>query len=154
MKDETPPIAVRSDMGRLVPVDQYAQEQILTLPVGRVFHVRPEDVDGAQEEHRRVLAFYMVGIKRIFDDRPDCGYGRKWPTPNHLRRHILRAIGFAEPVYRRDGTYKLEVQSMAMDVMALDELRDCLEQTRTYCLAAFGMEPWQDYADQQHMGNR
>ncbi len=143
------PIAVRAESGRLVPVDAASQEQIMTgLRRGVVYHVVPTVPEGDLEEHRRALNFYMAGIGLLFENIDDTGPGRKFPTVTHLRKHFLRALGFAEPVYRADKSYKMEPESMALDAMSLEVLRQFTDQSRAYAEEIWGIEPWQLWEDE------
>lgn len=153
MTDQRVPIAVRPDNGRLVPIDPLAQERVFGLHPG-VYHVMPEAIDGYDEEYRRALAFYHSGIKMLFDNSDDCGYRKKFPTVWHLRKHLQRALGFAEPIYRADKSYKLEAHSISKDVIDLDTLRELTNQTRQYVLETRKWDPWLAVSDELKLGLR
>lgn len=148
MIDKPIPIGVRSENGKLVPIDPASQEAILKLRPFVIYHVVPEVPEGQREEHRQALGFYMAGIGLLADNLDDVGPGRKWPTKDHLRKHFLRALGYANPVYRRDGSYTTEPESMAMDAMPIEVLRELTEQSRAYAIETWGYDPWLSWSDE------
>jgi len=95
-----------------------------------------------------VRAMIMAGVKVLYDNDPESGPGRKNPTPRHLRRHLLRATGFVEPVHHRIDGFKLEARSMAKGLFDLEELQICLELMRTYCFEHYGYDPFQAWQDE------
>lgn len=136
-------IAVRVENGRLSALDAFGQEQIDKLPLGRLFI----EID-TEEPEDGVRNLYMAGIGVLFDNVDGAGPGGEWPTPNHLRREILREIGFAEPIMRVDGIKK-EPRSMARGHMTYDELVLVLEVSRAYCTARWKLDPFQSWADEK-----
>lgn len=140
---ERPRFAVTVQNGRLAAMDAYGQEAIDKLPRGRIFIevLTEEPEDG-------VRAAYMAGIGVLFDNVDGAGPGGKWPTHDHLRREILRGIGFAEPIKRVDGI-KMEARSMARGRMTYEELMQVTELSRTYCFDRWGFDPFQSWQDEQ-----
>jgi len=134
-------IAVRVENGRMVAFDAWAQEQIDKLPLGRIFI----EID-TDEPEDGVRNLYMAGIGILFQNVDGAGPGGEWPTPDHLRREILREIGFAEPILRVDGIKK-EARSMARGKMSYEELVIVLEISRSYAVARWGFDPWQQWQD-------
>lgn len=143
MKAERPRIAVRVEAGRLVPFDILAQEAIDKLPLGRLFI----EID-TEEPTDRLRGYYMAGIKILYDSIPESGPGKTFPTETHLRRHLMRATGFAEPIHRIDGI-KMEARSMARGAMEVDEMETLLELSRTYTFERWSIDPWALW-DQEH----
>lgn len=135
-KIERPRFAVRVEQGRLVAFSIIDQEIIDKLPLGRIFVEVNEDdaTDGLRN-------FYFAGINVLFDNVEGSGPGGEWPTPNHLRRFLLRQIGFCEPIFRVDGI-KQEPRSMARGMMTADEIKIVTELSRAYCVQRWGMDPW------------
>jgi hypothetical protein len=142
-KIERPRIVVLVENGRLVAGSAWDQEQIDKLPRGRII----AEIDETEPEDG-VRALFMAGIQVLFDNVDGTGPGGEWPTPNHLRREILREIGFAEPIMRVDGIKK-EARSMARGQMTYDELVLVLEISRSYCVARWGFDPFQSWQDEK-----
>lgn len=132
-------IAVRVENGRITALDAYAQEAIDKLPLGRIFI--EIDQEEAEDGQRNLI---MAGIGLLFQNVDGAGPGGEWPTPNHLRRFLLRAIGFAEPIHRVDGI-KLEARSMARGQMTYEELTIVLELMRAYCVDRWGFDPFETW---------
>jgi hypothetical protein len=130
------PIAVEHDgNGHLIPADVFAQEELLKLPRRARFNcyltLAKADPD---DEHGRLLNLYMAGIGLLYDNMPT-GPGTDFPTPTHLRRHILCEIGFCERIPQRDGAVKKIALSQSRDHMTLEDLRYCYELSIVYVLA-------------------
>ena len=140
---ERPRIRVRVDNGRLVALSPYDQEQIDKLPLGAM--VAEIDEEEAEDSIR---AKFMSGIGLLYENIPESGAGKAFPTENHLRRHILRAIQFAEPIHRVDGI-KMEARSMARGSMQFEEWPKVLELSRAYVFERWGYDPWEKW-EQEH----
>lgn len=150
--DREAPITVIIENGRLVPADVYAQDDILALPNGARFNAYLTIAKSSDDDiHGQLLKKYMAGINELFHWLPNTGAGTDFPTPNHLRRHFLKTLGFCEVWPQRDGSERREAHSMARDKMSFADLQVCFELTRAYVLAyteAVGHErfdPWEAY---------
>jgi hypothetical protein len=149
------PIAVEVRDGRLCGADPWAEDQIAKLPRGVRFNATLEvAVSRPDDEHGGLLNLYMAGISVLFDHLPITGPGTDYPTPTHLRRHILCEIGFCERIPQRDGTERRIADSMARDKMAFDDLQFCYELSQLYVLRMTEhyigqpFDPWQLWKDQ------
>lgn len=142
-KIERPRFAARVENGRLVAFSIIDQEIIDKLPLGRIF----VEVD-EEEAEDGVRNKYMAAIGLLFENVDGAGPGGEWPTPNHLRRHILRSIGFAEPIFRVDGI-KQEARSMARGAMTYDELVMVTELSRAFCVDKFGFDPFEAWENEK-----
>lgn len=134
---ERPRIRVRAENGRLVPLSQWDQELIDKLPRGACI----AEIDEEQAEDA-LRAIYMIGIKALYENIPEAGPGLAFPTETQLRRHIMRANGFAEPVHRVDGV-KMEARSMAKGAMNYSDMSTLMELSRTYAVERWGFDPWE-----------
>jgi hypothetical protein len=139
---ERPRIRVRAENGRLVPLSQWDQEQIDKLPRGACI----AEIDEEQAEDA-LRAIYMIGIKALYDNTPESGPGGKFPTETQLRRHIMRANGFCEPIHHRIDGVKMEAVSMAKGKMNYADMSTLLELSRTYAVERWGFDPWQKDED-------
>lgn len=139
---ERPRIRVMVNNGRLTAVSAADQELIDKLPLGII--VAEMDTEDATDGLRN---FYMAGIGVLYDSIDDAGPTKKFATETQLRRHILRAIGIADPLHRTDGI-KLEPRSMARDRMDYDELKHVLELSRFYVFDRWEIDPWQMWEDE------
>lgn len=148
MKTERPRIRVKVDTGRLVAVSLFDQEQIDLLPLG-VFTIEP-DVEDATDGLRN---FYHAGIGLLFNNVDGTGVGKTWPTPNSLRKYVLKEIGFAEAVVRVDGV-KWVPLSMARGEMSYADLVTCLELSRAFVLDKWGFDAWADWSDAKDLENQ
>ncbi len=139
---ERPRFAARIINGHVVGDDPWSQEVIDKLPPGRmVYEVFQEEAEDG------VRGLYFAGINMLFQNVDGTGPGGEWPTPESLRREILREIGFTDPIFRVDGIKK-EPRSMARGRMQYDELVVVLEVSRAYCVSRWGFDsliphsPW------------
>ena len=155
-KSKEAPIAVEVQdvAGRrvMVPADAWAQEDMAALPRGVRFHVYITIAKSAvDDEHGRMLTRYMTGISELYDWLPNTGPGTDFPTANHVRKYILREIGFCEQHPQRDGTVKRTALSMQRDKMEFADLQICFELTREYVgrwteeLTGERFEPWEKW---------
>ncbi len=143
---ERPRFAVRVENGRLIADGPWEQECIDKLPKSRlIIEVHTEEPEDG------VRAIFMAGIKVLFDNIDGTGPGGKWPTPRSLRRDILKATGFSEPIVSRVDGYKLDARSMARGKMDYEELVAALELARVYCLEHWGFDPFQTWQDAKDM---
>lgn len=138
-----PRFAVTVENGKLVAGGPYEQECIDRLPRGRIM-VEVDEEEPADGVRNMIFA----GIGLLYDNLPDTGPGKTFPTKEHLRRALLRGIGLAEPIHRVDGI-KLEAASMARDKMGFDELQTVLELMRVHCFERFGFDPFELWTSQQ-----
>jgi hypothetical protein len=132
---ERPRFAARIINGHVVADDPWSQEVVDKLPAGRmVFEVHTEEAEDG------IRGLFFAGLKVLFDN-VESGPGTEFPTPESLRREILREIGFCDPILRIDGIKK-EPRSMARGRMQYDELVVVLEVSRAYCMSRWQMDPW------------
>jgi hypothetical protein len=139
-------IAVVVENGRLVPADQFAQELIGKLPLGR----RLIAVVNMEEPTDQLRNFYFAGIGLLFQNIDGTGPGKTWPTANSLRKYILKEIGFAEPVIRVDGVKWVPV-SMARGEMSFEDMTTCLELSRAFVTDKWGWDAWADWSDAKEL---
>lgn len=155
-KTKEAPIAVEVRNGALAPADAFAQEEIDKLPRGARFHAYLTLAKSAvDDEHGRLLTRYMAGIGELFDWLPNTGPGTEFPTATHLRKYILKELGFCEVWPQVDGSQRREAHSMSRDKMSFADLTVCMELTRAYvgayteAVAGERFEPWERY-EQEH----
>lgn len=132
---------------RLAPVDALSEETMRGLPKGARLNltITIAKANTRDDQHTRLLAKYHAGIKELYDNVDGAGIGLIWPTPTHLRREILRELGFYVAIPQANGGIRKEVDSMALDAMSFEDLQTCLELSRAYCLERWGFEPWGEY---------
>lgn len=154
-KTREAPIALEVRGGRLMPADAWAEEEIAKLPNGMRFNCYLTIAKSAvDDEHGRLLTRYMAGIGELFDWMPNTGPGTDFPTATHLRREILKQIGFCETWPQRDGSIRKEAHSMAREKMSFEDLKICFELTRLYVgawtehLTGERFDPWQRWEDE------
>ena len=149
---ESVPIAATIEIAangnvRIAPIDQLADEQMRALPRGVRLDVTVKvSKQGPESEHAAMLRRYMAGINLLFDAAVS-GPGTEWPTPTHLRRTILKDLGFKLTYPRADGSVREEAQSMAIDRMPFDELKVCFELSRQYAVDRWGFDPWKTWEE-------
>jgi hypothetical protein len=148
---ERPRFAMRVEAGRLIADDAYAQEQIDLLPTGRLMvEADTEDAeDGARNK-------FMAGIGLLYHNIDETGPGKQFPTERQLRRFILTAINFAEPLMRVDGI-KMDPRSQAKGEITYAEWVTITELTRAYCVEKWGFDPieaWEQEKDAEAANRR
>lgn len=138
---ERPRIRVRVDTGRLVALSPFDQEIIDKLPLGAIV----AEID-AEEATDGLRNFFFAGINLLYQNVDGTGPGKTWPTPDSLRKYVLKEIGFAEPVLRVDGV-KWVPLSMARNEMSFESMTMCLELSRAFALDKWGFDAWADWSD-------
>ena len=147
-KTERPRIRVKVDNGRLTAISAVDQEIIDKLPLGVI--VAEIDAEDATDGTRNM---FMAGIGLLYENIDGTGPGKTWPTPNSLRKYILKEIGFAEAVVRVDGV-KWVPMSMARGEMSYADLTMCLELSRAFALDKWGFDAWTEWAEAKDLENR
>lgn len=96
---------------------------------------------------------YFAGLNTLFENTDGCGAGKTWPTPNSLRKYLLKEIGMAEAVLRVDGVKWVPV-SMARGEMSYADLVTCLELSRAFVLDRWGWNPWDQWKEAKDLENQ
>lgn len=150
--DREAPIAVMVENGSLRPCDAWSVDELDKLPRGVRFNAYLEIAKSSVDDvHGQLLKKYMVGIDELHHWLPNTGAGTQFPTPNHLRRHILKELSFCDIWPQRDGSERREAHSMAREKMSYEDLQTCFELTRAYVLvyteavAGEAYDPWLAY---------
>lgn len=135
---------------RLAPADSLAEDQMRELTKGaRLNATITVSRNTPEDEHMGTLRYFMAGINELYEavgQGPDTGPGTAFPTPRHLRKHILRELGFYVAIPQANGAVRKEVDSMALDKMELADLKTALELSRAYCLGEWGVDPWDEWS--------
>lgn len=128
---------------RYMPADPMAEEQ-----ANRTF-VQGAEVDAkiaravanAHDWRRGQNALYWAGlgllVKNFDDDNAE-----KWPTARHFHDAILQHFGYTYRQWKIDGTFKLEIDSIAFDKMEDPDFEVLFEKTRGVVVTLFGYDPF------------
>lgn len=92
------------------------------------------------------MRLWWAGLKLMVDALGD----ERWPSTRKMHNLILEELGFVERIWRIDGSYRNEVNSIAIDSMEDDEFEALFERARVFCLANFGLDPWQVWVDEEN----
>lgn len=137
------PIAVISYGKFLKPADAWASEQIDALPRNKRLNARI-----TEQRSLGALGWYWAGLALLVDNLDDAEATR-WPTSRKMHKLILEELGYFEKVYRIDGSFRTEVDSIAFDEMDEPEFRIVFEKARAFVLKHWGWDPWQTWMDER-----
>jgi hypothetical protein len=139
MTKAKPPIIMRRERNRpgLHPIDAWAAEQVDALPFDKDLSVRVT----LNRSHGR-LNWWWAGLGLMVDNLPD--HQRKmWPTARKMHNAILEALGFVERIYRIDGTFRTEVDSVSFEAMDEEEFIEVFERGRALAIGIVGYDPFE-----------
>lgn len=94
--------------------------------------------DRRQSQNRLYWAGLGLLVKN-FDEADE----KRWPTSRHIHDAILDALGYKYRLWRIDGTFKVEIDSVAADKMGDEDFDDLFEKARAIVLKLFGYDPWE-----------
>lgn len=132
-----PPILMRKDRGRLVPVDAWSAEQLDAYPEGKDLNVRitsNRSVGG--------LNLYWAGLGLLVENMDD-ETKRRWPTARKFHNTLMEEIGLTERIWRIDGTFRLVPDSIALDSMSNEDFLDYWENAKRLIIRHFGYDPFE-----------
>lgn len=132
-----PPILMRCEQGRLVPIDAWAAEQVDALPRDKDLTVR---VTTSRSNGR--LNLWWAGLGLMVENLPD-EKRKMWPSARKMHHALLEAMGYVERIYRIDGTFRTEVDSVAFENMEEDEFIELFERGRALCIEIVGFDPFE-----------
>lgn len=134
-----------ADMGAVEQADRtYVQGAVLdgkfTRPVG------------AEDRRAGLLRLWWAGLGMLADNIDD----ERWPTKRKVHNLILEELGFTEKIWRIDGTYRLVVDSIAIDNMEDDDFDRLFEKAKAFCIKHWGWNPWDTWVaeKQAEIANR
>jgi len=134
-----PPILMRKEQGRLVPAHGFAAEQVDALPNGKDLWVRVTQVRSNSQLNLFWAALGLV--VENFDDE----MSRKYPTTRHLYRAILIDLGYADTLYRVDGSVMIVENSVAFEAMEQDEMNRLMDRAAAKFIDWIGYDPFDAY---------
>lgn len=85
--------------------------------------------------------FFHAGIQLAWDNF-DHEMRLKFSNPEKLKKAILIGLGFAEPLYRIDGSFSMEADSVAFDKMDQDRFNYVFNEAIVLCEDWLGYDPW------------
>lgn len=130
------PIAVISYGKFLKPADAWAAEQIDALPRNKRLNARI-----TEQRSLGQLGWYWAGLALLVDNFDDADR-EKWPNSRKFHKMVLEALGYFDKIWRIDGTYRIEVDSIAFDEMTEDEFQTAFEAVRAFVVKQWGYDPW------------
>lgn len=68
-----------------------------------------------------------------------------WPTTRKLHNAILDALGYTEREYKIDGSYRVVVDSVALDNMDQSTFSRMFEMARAVTVKRWGWDPWEEW---------
>lgn len=128
------------------PADQRSAEQANGYLINTVLDGQFKRPARAEDWRSGQLRLWWAGLKLLVDALGD----ERWPTTRKMHNLILEELGFVVRVWRIDGSYRNEVDSIAIDSMEDDAFEALFERARVFCLANFGFDPWQQWVDEKN----
>ena len=108
----------------LTPADQQAKEWFDSVPAGKMVS---GDFTKKQNPafHRKMFALLQVGYENWQQPELEVMVGGRTVTPeknfDRFRRDLTILAGFYHVVYRLDGSFRIEADSLSFDRMPADE---------------------------------
>jgi len=137
-----PPIICRIEQGRFVPVDAWGAEQIDALPRDVEYalsYTRPATATGKRN-------WYWAGLGLLVENFSD-EHRAKWPSARKVHNMLMEAMGYVDRLWRVDGTFRIEVDSVSFDKMDDAEFSELFETARSIVAPLFGYDPWSKWMD-------
>jgi hypothetical protein len=132
--------------GAFVPADMAAIEHAdRTYVQGAILDGKFTRPVGAEDRRAGLLRLWWAGLGMLAENIDD----ERWPTKRKLHNLILEELGFTEKIWRIDGTYRLVVDSIAIDNMEDDDFDRLFEKSRAFCVEHWGWDPWQTWIDEK-----
>jgi hypothetical protein len=140
-----PPIVIEARGGRLLPGDQWAEEQIAALPDGRYTARLSKQTRAGREEREAHRALWWAGCNMLAEnsDSPLLDTQRK------VHEFFLTNLGFVRPRFRVGGGFDMVPVSTSEAEMDDDEFAILQEKARAYSIERFGYDIWQSWIDEQ-----
>lgn len=136
MAKAKPPILMRKEAGRLVPIDPWAREQIDALPEGKDLHVR-----ASERRTHGLNGLYWAGLGLLVDNFDEAD-AKMWRTSKRLHKTLLCELGYVERIYRIDGTFTEQADSVAFDEMDEADFKELFEHVRAMVVKRWRYDPW------------
>ncbi len=129
-----------------VPADMGAVEMAeRTYVQGAVLDGKFTRPHGTEDKRAGLLRWWWAGLGLLHENIDD----ERWPTKRKLHNLILEELGFTEKIWRIDGTYRLVVDSVAIDNMEDDAFDNLFEKARAFCVLHWGFDPWETWKEEQ-----
>jgi hypothetical protein len=136
-------VAMLGNRLALVPADPLAEEDIAGLDRSQSFMVQV-----TAGRRRGPLNKWWAGLALLHANLPE-HLEKRWPTTRKLHDAFLEEMGFVTRLYRIDGSWREEVDSVALDAMEDAEFGVLQEKARALCIKVFGYDAWQAWEDEQ-----
>lgn len=148
-----PPILMRREGSRLVPLDAWSAEQLDAYPDGRDLAVRVTKATArGEDESEGILRLWWAGVNLLHENIDGQGM---FPTPRHLSKHILKEIGaFISVPDGHGGTKKIAESISLANLEDPEDRRLLLEVARAYVVKWKSWDPWTEWKDQKELEKR
>jgi hypothetical protein len=144
-KADKPPIAVIWDGKVFRPADPYAAELADAIQKDTRLNGRFTRPIGTEDRRAGLLRLWWAGLGLLHDNIDD----ERWPSKRKLHNLILEELGYVEKIWRIDGTYRLVVDSVAIDNMEDDAFDGLFEKARSFVVTHWGFDPWDMWVEEK-----
>lgn len=135
------------EYGHYTPADMRSAEVAdMTFVQGAYLDGRFTRPKGAEDRRAGNLRLWWAGIGLLLENTDD----ERWPTKRKLHNLILEELGFVEKIWRIDGSYRLVVDSIAIDKMEDEDFDRLFEKARAFCHEHFGFDPWETWVAERN----
>lgn len=147
-------LAAGATVVALVPADPYSAELMDELLD------QDYTIDVKQSRQRGELNLYWAGIGQLVKNcsGPDPAFirlgnrtvdaSRLWPTSRKYHDMLMEATGHVTRLWRIDGTFRVDVDSVALDNMEAEEFKAYFESARAITVGLFGYDPWEAWKEE------
>lgn len=127
----------------IVGADPWAEEEIAKLPFGKAFTITVSEDRSLPQNN-----LFHAGLALAQHNLPE-ELDRQFPTPTHLKKAFLIALGYAEPIYRIDGSFYMEADSVAFSAMNAEDFTAMFDRAKVLAVEWLGYDCWQAWIDQK-----
>lgn len=144
----------------LVATDPHSEELIEELPLGKDFRA-----DIKEDRTKADLKIYWASLGLLVANYSGpqpalitiLGHrrnpARMWPTSESVHLMLMEALGHTHKLWRVDGTYRIEVDSIALDAMGETDFKAYLANATHILTELFGYDPVAEWKA-MHPGNK
>ena len=129
-------ILLLRDGYKLTPADPQSFELIEGLKEGKVYSVEIKE-----SRSRGELNLYWAGLGLLIENFSDA-HRQMWPTARKYHEGMLDGLGYTYRLWRADKTFRVAVDSIALDKMTDEEFKVLFETVREITQRLFGWDPW------------
>lgn len=148
-------LATGATVVALAAADPYSEELI-----GELFDGEEYTAELKQNRRRGELNLYWAGIGLLVKNysgpspaiinigKRAVDASRMWPTSDYYHEMMMEATGHVTRLWRLDGTFRVNVDSIALKNMDQADFSAYFEHAKAITFGLFGYDPWQAWKEE------